>query len=54
MLYGRNECNRACPHADGHDRINDAIYDLLLHEDHYNREKVEEYARKYKVCPSEI
>lgn len=50
------ECNPgACPYADGHyDRINDAIYDLLLHEDHYNREKVEEYARKYKVCPFEM
>ena len=50
------ECNPgACPYADGHyDRINDAIYDLLLHEDHYSREKVEEYARKYKVCPFEM
>lgn len=50
------ECNPgACPYADGHyDRINDVIYDLLLHEDHYNREKVEEYARKYKVCPFEM
>ena len=50
------ECNPgACPYADGHyDRINDAIYDLLLHEDHYNREKVEEYARTYKVCPFEM
>lgn len=50
------KCNPgACPYADGHyDRINDAIYDLLLHEDHYNREKVEEYARKYKVCPFEM
>ena len=30
------------------------IRDRLLHEDHYNREKVEEYARKYKVCPFEM
>ena len=55
-LMEETECNPgACPYADGHyDRINDAIYDLLLHEDHYNREKVEEYARKYKVCPFEM
>ena len=50
------ECNPgACPYADGHyDRINEAIYDLLTHEDHYNREMVETYARKYKVCPFEM
>lgn len=31
------ECNPdVCPYADGHfDRINDAMYDLLTHEDHF-------------------
>ncbi len=50
------DCNPvACPYANGHfDRINDAMYDLLTHEDHYNREKIEEYARKYQVCPFEL
>ena len=50
------ECNPAsCPYANGHyDRINDAMYELLIHEDHYTREKVEEYARKYQVCPFEM
>ncbi len=50
------ECNpEACPYAKGHyDRINDALYDLLTHEDVYNREKIEEYARRHKVCPFEM
>lgn len=50
------ECNPvACPYAKGHfDRINDAIYDLLIHEDNFNREKIEEYAQKHQVCPFEM
>lgn len=50
------ECNpEHCPYADGHyDRINDAMYDMLLHEDNYNRETVESYAKKHKVCPFEM
>ncbi len=50
------ECNpEYCPYAKGHfDRINDAIYDLLTQEDNFNREMVEEYARKHQVCPFEM
>lgn len=50
------ECNPAhCPYAEGHyDRINDAIYDLLTHEVHFDREKVEQYAKKHSVCPFEL
>lgn len=50
------ECNPvACPYAKGHfDRINDAIYDLLIHEDNFSREKIEEYAQKHQVCPFEM
>ena len=50
------ECNpAACLYANGHyDRINDAMYDLLIHENHYSREKIEEYALKYQVCPFEM
>ena len=50
------ECNpEACPYAKGHyDRINDAMYDLLTHEDGFCREKIEEYAKKYQVCPFEM
>ncbi len=50
------DCNpEACPYAKGHfDRINDAIYDLLVTEESFTREKIEEYAEKYQVCPFEM
>lgn len=54
--YETCECNpEACERAKGHyDRINDAMYDLLMHEDSFSREKVEEYALKHNVCPFEM
>jgi len=50
------QCNpEHCPYAKGHfDRINEAMYDLLTHEDSFSREKIEEYAHKHKVCPFEF
>ena len=50
------ECNPFhCPYALGHyDRINDAIYDLITHEESFSREVIEEYARKHQVCPFEF
>ena len=50
------DCNPlACPYAKGHfDRVNDAMYDFLTHEESFSREKVEAYARKYSVCPFEF
>ena len=50
------ECNpEHCPYAKGHfDRINDAMYDLLTHESHFERAKIEEYANKHMVCPFEM
>lgn len=49
-------CNPdACPYAKGHyDRINDAVYDLLINEDSFTREKIEEYANRHNVCPFEF
>ena len=50
------ECNpEACPYAKGHyDRVNDAMFDLLMHEESFHREKIEEYAEKHQVCPFEM
>ena len=50
------KCNPvACPYAKGHyDRINDAIFDLLTHEDSFDRDRVVEYAKKHQVCPFEM
>lgn len=50
------ECNPdACPYAKGHfDRINEAMYELLIREDHFSRETVLAYAEKHMVCPFEM
>lgn len=50
------ECNPfACEYAKGHmDRVNDALYDMLVSEEDLRRETIETYARKYKVCPFEL
>lgn len=50
------ECNpEFCPYARGHyDRINDAVYDLLTSQESFSRERIEEYAEKYRVCPFEM
>ncbi|MBQ6696381.1 MAG: ATP-dependent DNA helicase [Lachnospiraceae bacterium] len=50
------ECNpEHCPYAKGHfDRVNEAMYDLLTHEDRFDRETIEQYAHKHQVCPFEF
>lgn len=54
----KEECNcnpDYCEFAKGHfNRVNDALYDLLLQNDRITRETVEEYARKHTVCPFEL
>lgn len=49
-------CNpENCPYARGHyDRINDAVYDLLTHEDAFERETILKYALNHEVCPFEM
>ncbi len=50
------ECNpENCPYAKGHfDRVNEAMFDLLTHEESFRRETIEAYARKHQVCPFEF
>lgn len=44
-----------CPYAKGHfDRVNDAVYELLMQEDVMSREVLESQARKHKICPFEM
>jgi len=44
-----------CPYANGHyDRVNDALYDCISHEQHWRREVIESYAKKHQVCPFEF
>lgn len=55
-VLDKPECNPVtCARAKGHyDRVNDAIYDLLVNEESISRVKIEEYAEKYNVCPFEM
>lgn len=55
-LCEETECNPdACPYARGHfDRVNDAVYELWTQEDCYNRELLQNHARKWQVCPFEM
>lgn len=56
MCTENTKCNPDdCPYANGHfDRINEAIYDLLTHEDSFTREIIMDYAGKHMVCPFEF
>lgn len=55
-ILDKPRCNPAtCPRAKGHfDRVNDAVFDLLNHENLISREIIEEYAAKHEVCPFEM
>ena len=50
------DCNpEYCERARGHyDRVNDAVYDILTHEEAVTRETVLSYAEKHRVCPFEL
>ncbi|WP_455714955.1 ATP-dependent DNA helicase [Anaerosporobacter sp.] len=55
-ILDKIECNPgACERAAGHyDRVNDAVYDLITHENAISRELILEYAKKHCVCPFEM
>jgi Rad3-related DNA helicase len=50
------ECDAdKCPYAKGHyDRINAALYDMIIHETRIDREVVLKYAVEHMVCPFEL
>ena len=49
-------CNPdACPYAKGHfDRVNDAVYDMLMSGDEISRAVIEAQAERFRVCPFEL
>lgn len=55
-ILDKPNCNpSSCPRARGHfDRVNNAVYDLLINETAISRELIEEYAGKHEVCPFEM
>ncbi len=55
-ILEKPQCNPdTCERAQGHyDRINDAVFDLLTHENQVSRGLIQEYADKHRVCPFEM
>lgn len=55
-MLDKPRCSPAlCPRALGHfDRVNDAVFDLLTHENSISREVILAYAEKHTVCPFEM
>lgn len=55
-IFDKPDCNPvSCARAKGHyDRVNDAIYDMLTHEDAISRDLILSYAEKHNVCPFEM
>ena len=49
-------CNPVdCPYAKGHfDRVNDAVYELLMQDGTYDRERLIDWAKEHRVCPFEM
>ena len=54
-VLDKPDCNPiSCPRAKGHyDRVNDAVYDLLVCENEISRDLILYYAKKHNVCPFE-
>ena len=55
-ILDKPACDPAtCERAKGHfDRVNDALYDLLTHENSISRDTVISYADRHMVCPFEL
>ena len=55
-ILDKPTCNPgSCPRALGHfDRVNNAVFDVITHEEHITREIVSTYAEKHNVCPFEM
>ena len=54
--FDQAECNpAACERARGHfDRVNEAVYDLIVHEGFAGRQTILDYGEKHQVCPFEL
>lgn len=55
-ILDKVSCNpEDCERARGHyDRVNEAVYDMLIHESTMTRDKILHYAGKHQVCPFEM
>ena len=50
------DCNPvSCQRARGHyDRVNDAVFDLLVHSEAFDRDTIQQKAEEWNVCPFEM
>lgn len=55
-ILDKPNCNPiSCPRAKGHfDRVNDAVYELLICENEISRDLILSYSEKHNVCPFEM
>lgn len=55
-ILDKISCNpEDCERAKGHyDRVNEAVYDMLVHEEKLTREILLSYAKRHRVCPFEM
>lgn len=55
-ILDKISCNpEDCERAKGHyDRVNEAVYDMLIHEEKLTREILLSYAERHRVCPFEM
>lgn len=55
-ILDKPDCNPiSCSRAKGHyDRVNNAVYDLLINENDITRDLILEYSMKHEVCPFEM
>lgn len=55
-ILDKPDCNPvSCERAKGHyDRVNDAVYDMLINENEISRDLILNYAEKHNVCPFEM
>lgn len=55
-ILDKISCNPGeCQRANGHyNRVNEAVYDMLVHEEKMDRETILQYADKHQVCPFEM
>ncbi len=55
-VLDKPDCNPvSCPRAKGHfDRVNEAVYDMLMNENKISRDLILSYAEKHTVCPFEM
>ena len=55
-ILDKISCNpEDCERAKGHyDRVNEVVYDMLIHEEKLTREILLSYAERHRVCPFEM